>query len=115
MNALLTEIILSHPCSTLAHLYLDWDPQPGEYIDVEGQTYLVLERRTRYLLQAERYQPDKIALYVQTMSHVAEKRLFNGQWVIGDVTCQFNAQSEVLRCAVNPRGPCDSCADYQRQ
>jgi hypothetical protein len=28
---------------------------------------------------------------------------------IGDVTCEFNARSPFIRCAVNPCGPCEGC------
>ena len=114
LNPLPTEIILSHSRSRLGLLYLDGNPQPGEFVEVEDKTYLVLERRNRYLLRTGRYQLAKIALYVQP-SQAPEKSLFNGQWVIGDVTCQFNAHSELLRCAVNPSGPCDRCIHYQPQ
>lgn len=34
-------------------------------------------------------------------------------YVTGDITCQFNARSPHLRCAVNPTGPCDQCSHYQ--
>ncbi len=34
-------------------------------------------------------------------------------YLIGDVTCVFNARSPHLRCAVNPDGPCRSCRHYQ--
>lgn len=44
LNSLPAEVIVSHPRSTLGHLYLDWNPQPGAYLEVEGQTYMVLER-----------------------------------------------------------------------
>lgn len=33
-------------------------------------------------------------------------------YVIGDFTCQFNARSNYLRCAVNPSGPCQDCSHY---
>lgn len=33
--------------------------------------------------------------------------------VIGDHSCQFNARSPYLRCAVNPSGPCQHCSSYQ--
>ncbi|OLP19303.1 hypothetical protein BST81_05970 [Leptolyngbya sp. 'hensonii'] len=32
---------------------------------------------------------------------------------IGDLTCQFNARSAYIRCAVNPYGPCQQCPHYQ--
>ena len=34
-------------------------------------------------------------------------------YLIGDITCQFNARSGYIRCAVNPHGPCQSCQHYQ--
>jgi hypothetical protein len=107
-----TEVILSNTRSTLGHLYLDWNPQPGAYLEVEGQTYLVLERKHRYLLKSGRYQLHKISLYVQKTHTPAEKSLVDGRWVIGDTSCTYNARSELLRCTVNPGGPCDRCIHY---
>jgi Family of unknown function (DUF6464) len=34
-------------------------------------------------------------------------------YIIGDFTCQFNARSSHIRCAVNPAGPCKDCFHYQ--
>jgi hypothetical protein len=34
-------------------------------------------------------------------------------YLIGDISCQFNARSPYIRCAVNPQGPCDECPYYQ--
>lgn len=31
---------------------------------------------------------------------------------VGDISCQYNARSPLLRCAVKPRGPC-RCEHYQ--
>jgi hypothetical protein len=112
-NHLPTEIILNQSRSTLANLHLDWDPQPGAYIDVDSQTYLVLERKHRYRLISGRYQLHQIALYVQISYSPTERSLINGRWLIGDATCAYNAQSELVRCAVNPFGPCDRCPHYQ--
>lgn len=33
--------------------------------------------------------------------------------VIGDITCQLNARSPHIRCAVNPTGPCEGCRSYE--
>ena len=33
--------------------------------------------------------------------------------VIGDITCQLNARSPYIRCAVNPSGPCEGCRSYE--
>jgi hypothetical protein len=32
---------------------------------------------------------------------------------IGDLSCTYNARSSLLRCAVNPAGPCQGCRHYQ--
>ncbi|TAD79000.1 MAG: hypothetical protein EA001_05770 [Oscillatoriales cyanobacterium] len=34
-------------------------------------------------------------------------------YVIGDLSCRFNARSPQLRCAVNPSGPCAGCRLYE--
>jgi len=36
-------------------------------------------------------------------------------YLIGDITCQFNARSSYIRCAVNPSGPCEQCHHYERR
>jgi hypothetical protein len=113
LNSLPAEVILSDSRFTLGHLCLDWNPQPGAYLEVEGQTYMVLERRHRYLLRSGHYQLHKIALYVQKCDVPAEVSLLDGRWVIGDLTCLYNARSELLRCALNPSGPCDRCVHHQ--
>lgn len=33
-------------------------------------------------------------------------------YMIGDITCDLNARSPYLRCAINPIGPCDGCSAY---
>lgn len=34
-------------------------------------------------------------------------------YLIGDISCRYNARSGYLRCAVNPSGPCESCRYYE--
>ncbi len=34
-------------------------------------------------------------------------------YVIGNLSCRFNARSPQLRCAVNPTGPCADCRFYE--
>jgi hypothetical protein len=34
-------------------------------------------------------------------------------YLVGDLTCRFNARSAYLRCAVNPAGPCKDCPYYE--
>jgi hypothetical protein len=33
-------------------------------------------------------------------------------YVIGDISCRYNARSPYVRCAVNPTGPCETCRAY---
>jgi hypothetical protein len=112
-ESLPTEVILTQSCEVLAKIQLDWTPQPGNYLDLDGNTYAVLERRHRYHLQFGRYKLNKIALYVQSATRPDEQSLINGQWVIGDASCTYNARSTLIRCAVHPIGPCDGCRYYE--
>ncbi|MBE9179675.1 hypothetical protein IQ268_13990 [Oculatella sp. LEGE 06141] len=112
-QSLSTEVILSNPLKTIANLRLDWNPQPGAYLDLAGKTYAVLERRHRYQFRAGRYRLHKVALYVQQAQRPTEQSFLNGRWIIGDANCRYNAQSELIRCAVNPEGPCDQCRLYE--
>jgi Family of unknown function (DUF6464) len=34
-------------------------------------------------------------------------------YMVGDITCKYNAHSAYLRCAVNPSGPCQGCPKYE--
>ncbi|NJP08468.1 MAG: hypothetical protein HC866_02485 [Leptolyngbyaceae cyanobacterium RU_5_1] len=34
-------------------------------------------------------------------------------YIVGDITCQYNARSAYIRCAVNPSGPCKECPHYE--
>ncbi len=34
-------------------------------------------------------------------------------YLIGDISCRFNAHSAYIRCAVNPTGPCQECRYYR--
>jgi hypothetical protein len=112
-DSLPTEVILSHPRKTIGNVRLDWNPQPGAYLDLGGKTYAVLERCHRYQYRYGKYRLQKIALYVQSVQCPAERSLVGGRWVIGDATCRFNANSELVRCAVNPDGPCETCRYYE--
>lgn len=34
-------------------------------------------------------------------------------YVIGKVSCKYNARSPYIRCAVNPSGSCQDCSHYE--
>ncbi|WP_414619664.1 DUF6464 family protein [Calothrix sp. CCY 0018] len=36
-------------------------------------------------------------------------------YLVGDITCEYNARSGYIRCAVNPNGPCDGCRFYEER
>ena len=112
-DSLPTEVILTHPRQSLGEVILDWMPQPGNYLDVKGKTYAVLERHHQYQYKVGGYCLRKMSLYVQSAQRPTEKSLVDGRWVIGDTHCRFNAKSEILRCAVNPGGPCEGCRFYE--
>jgi|GEM_PF-452726 len=107
-----TEVILQPSLQSIGKVQLDWSPEPGAYLDLEGSTYAVLERRHRYQLEFGKYKLHAIALYVQERDRPMEQSLWDGRWVMGDASCQYNARSELLRCGVNPTGPCKNCRDY---
>lgn len=52
---------------------------------------------------------------IQTNSNIPERYYLEGVgYLIGDISCKFNARSSYLRCAVNPQGPCASCRYYEQ-
>jgi hypothetical protein len=108
-----TEVRTLHPESTLGKIYLDGMPQPGNYIDLEGKTYTILERRHRYQLRRGKYNLFQVLVYVQLAPENLERNLVNGRWIVGDSTCRYNANSEIIRCAVNPDGPCRGCSFWE--
>lgn len=112
-DSLSVEVILNHSYQSLGNISLDWHPQPGHYLNLEGKTYTVLERRQRYQLRNGRYYLAKIAIYVQPTQPPVEQSFIQGKWVIGDANCRFNAHSELIRCAINPQGLCQNCRYYE--
>ena len=88
-------------------------PQPGRWLQHEGTSYLVLQRRHRYQLRNGRYELASIALQGKPQRQPADALWWGGRWVIGDPLCRFNARSPLLRCAVLPEGPCERCAHFQ--
>jgi hypothetical protein len=114
-ESLPTEVILTHPHQSLGKLALDWTPQPGNYLELQGTTYAVLERHQHYQYKVGGYILQKISVHVQKVSRPSEKTLIEGRWILGDASCSYNARSEILRCAVNPDGPCAGCRFYEQR
>ncbi len=114
-SSLPTHFYLSHPRTALGSAILDWMPQPGACIEHDGKTYTVLERRHHYTLKLGRYHLNRIALCVKPSTRPTERSLVGDRWVIGEASCHFNARSELIRCAVNPQGPCAGCRYFERE
>ncbi|MGF1515811.1 MAG: DUF6464 family protein [Elainellaceae cyanobacterium] len=109
---LTTEVVLGDSCKRIDTLPLPNHSQPGATLVLDGQTYTILERRHRYRFRAGRYQLHRIVLYVQT-APASDRTQIGDRWVLGDVTCRYNARSELMRCAVSPAGPCQGCSHYE--
>ncbi len=113
LKALPTDIVLSDSKELLSRIKMDRSLYPGTYVNLEGKTYQILVRRHQYQLKLGRYYLHKAVVHVKATAMPEERTLLNGIWVIGDITCTYNARSELVRCAINPGGPCDGCLDYQ--
>lgn len=51
---------------------------------------------------------------LQTQLQTADRIYIEGLgYPIGDITCEYNARSNYIRCAVNPEGPCQDCRYYK--
>jgi len=111
-QALPTELISYQTETKLGMIALTGTPQPGNLLEFQDQTYRVLERRHRYQFRKGKYQLTQMVLYVEALHSLDDTTFIEGEWVIGDANCQFNARSPLLRCAVNPLGPCLGCAHY---
>jgi hypothetical protein len=70
-----TEVRTLHPERTIGKIYLDWMPQPGNHIDVEGINYTVLERRHRYQFRIGKYNLFSVLVYVQIAPENLERSL----------------------------------------
>ncbi|MFZ4566426.1 MAG: DUF6464 family protein [Prochlorococcaceae cyanobacterium] len=97
----------------LHRLLLAEVPQPGRWLELEGTSYLVLQRRHRYRLVQGRYRLARVVLQVKAQRRPAEARWWRDRWVIGDPSCAYNALSPLLRCAVLPDGPCSGCGHHR--
>jgi len=113
LKALPTDIVLSDSKEVLSHIKMDRSLYPGTYVDIDGHTYQILVRRHQYQLKLGRYYLHKAVVHVKKTTVPEERTLLNGDWVIGDITCTYNARSELFRCAINPSGPCSECIHYE--
>lgn len=63
----------------------------------------------------------RIAAAIESSNRLAYKRIARDPeehyiegvgYIIGDVSCRYNACSPYIRCAVNPSGLCEGCREY---
>ena len=92
---------------------LEDPPHPGQWLVVKDESFLVMQRRHRYSLRNGRYVMASVALMVKPQARPADATPWRHGWVIGDPNCRFNACSPLLRCAVWPEGPCESCSHHE--
>ncbi len=60
---------------------------------------------------------------LRSQNHNHNHRIYNPDryylegvgYLVGDISCEYNARSGYLRCAVNPSGPCDGCRFYEER
>ena len=54
--------------------------------------------------------------FYKRMSRDPEEQYVEGVgYVIGDLSCSYNARSPYIRCAVNPDGLCQDCRHYHNR
>lgn len=58
------------------------------------------------LVTADRYPEDLLASYQSSDTEFT-------RYFVGNTSCQFNAHSPYIRCAINPSGPCEDCPHYE--
>ncbi len=102
---------LRHAATDLLIDRVDFDepPMPGVWFSRDANTFFVMQKRHRYALRFGRYELASIVLMVIYSKKPIDAHLYDNCWVIGDFDCRFNARNPLLRCAVMPEGPCDSC------
>ena len=110
MKVMLVEIRHIKSEHLINRVDLENPPQPGRWFTLKDQSFLVMQRRHRYALRNGRYVIASVALMVKPQVRPVDATQWQHGWVIGDPDCRFNARSPLLRCAVWPEGPCESCS-----
>lgn len=76
-------------------------------------------QRQRLRVQSRRttaIDPQSNRRLYKRMSRDPEEQYVDGVgYVIGDLSCTYNARSPYMRCAVNPDGLCQDCRHYQNR
>ncbi len=64
--------------------------------------------RRRTIVESNSNRP----FYKRTVGDPEEQYVQGVGYVIGDLSCSYNARSPYIRCAVNPNGLCQDCRYY---
>ncbi|WP_206815716.1 DUF6464 family protein [Chroococcus sp. FPU101] len=67
------------------------------------------QRRFQARMRRIRSEPVYPVAIVSDFLDVCEDQTF----LIGEISCFYNARSPHLRCAINPSGPCEGCLHYK--
>lgn len=110
IKAMLVEIRHVRSEHLINRVDLDDPPEPGRWLILDEESFLVMQRRHRYALRNGCYVKTTVTLLVKPQKRPVDASPWRHGWVIGDPTCRFNALSPLLRCAVWPEGPCDTCS-----
>lgn len=108
-----TDLILMESGQKVGQVVLADRLQPGTWLTFGGKTYTVLERRHRYQLQRGHYHLCKMTLFLALSPTLDEVSQVDERLVLGNPGCDYNAHSELIRCAVHPFGPCQGCPDFR--
>lgn len=81
---------------------------------------VLIVRRTQKRMQAELRRamtmPTRVRARRSPISLPPDSYYLEGVgYLIGDISCRFNARSRYIRCAVNPEGPCQGCRHYEEK
>jgi Family of unknown function (DUF6464) len=72
-----------------------------------------LRARGRRLTMVE---PSSNRRFYKRIDRDPEEQYIEGVgYVIGDLTCSYNARSPYIRCAINPTGLCQDCRHYHNK
>ncbi|MEC4819740.1 MAG: DUF6464 family protein [Scytonema sp. PMC 1069.18] len=72
------------------------------------------QARTRSQFRRVAMTPLRRRVRQNTIPDIGDRYYLEGVgYLVGDISCQYNARSGYLRCAVNPSGPCEGCRFYE--
>ncbi len=72
------------------------------------------QSRTRLLFRRAVMSIPREQIRISTITEASDRYYLEGVgYLIGDISCKYNARSGYLRCAVNPSGPCENCRYFE--